>query len=134
MQIPSSVTEIGTGVFSYCDSLSEILVAEENKSYKSIDGNLYTKDGSVLFQYAVGKSEKSFTVSSEVSMIADRAFIGAEHLEEVVFENPNGWRVVDDSTPLARGRAVWEHNLKNPKKALTLLTEKYELDIWKSEG
>ena len=42
--IPDSVTTIGNYAFWSCDSLTSIEVDENNTAYKSIVGNLYTKD------------------------------------------------------------------------------------------
>ena len=72
--ISDSVTSIGYDAFYNCDSLTNIIVDENNKYYKSIDGNLYTKDGKILLQYAIGKTDTSFTIPDSVTSIGDRAF------------------------------------------------------------
>ncbi len=74
VEIPDSVTLIGGGAFACCDSLTSITVDSNNPNYKSIDGNLYTKDGATLVQYAAGKTATSFTVSDGVTAIGDYAF------------------------------------------------------------
>ena len=81
--IPSSVTSIGAGVFSYCSSLANISVAAENANYASIDGNLYSKDGKTLIQYACGKTAISFAIPSSVTSIGERAFYDCESLESI---------------------------------------------------
>ena len=55
VNISVGVSSIGKNAFSPCRNLTEINVAEDNRYYKSIDGNLYTKDGKTLLQYAIGK-------------------------------------------------------------------------------
>ena len=82
--IPDSVTSIGSGAFSYCTSLTSIEVDIENKYYKSIDENLYTIDGKELVQYAVGKTDTSFTIPNYVTSIDGRAFVGCHSLTSVV--------------------------------------------------
>ena len=82
--IPDSVTSIGEGVFTYCDGLTNITVGENNPKYKSIDGNLYTKDGTTLIQYALGKTETSFTIPNAVTSIGGFAFAGFSKLTEIV--------------------------------------------------
>ena len=72
--IPSSVTAIGGGVFYECLGLKNIVVEQSNASYKSIGGNLYTKDGTELLQYAVGKTETSFITPTTVTRIGLYAF------------------------------------------------------------
>lgn len=83
VSIPKSVTEIGKNVFRSCDCLDTISVDVENPSYKSIDGSLYTKDGSVLMHYATHKNDKSFSVPKGVTKIESSAFYGGKHLESV---------------------------------------------------
>ena len=72
--IPSSVTSIGESAFSNCSSLTSIEVDVNNENYKSIDGNLYTKDGKTLIQYATGKTDTSFIIPNSVTSIGDWAF------------------------------------------------------------
>jgi len=78
IEIPESVTSIGQGPFSQCNSLTSIEVATDNSAYKSIDGNLYTKDGKILIQYATGKDDTEFVIPSDVETIGDSAFAGCD--------------------------------------------------------
>jgi len=68
--IGRGVTSIGAYAFACCDLLANIIVDESNTAYQSIDGNLYTKDGSVLIQYANGKLNTSFTIPDCVTNIS----------------------------------------------------------------
>ena len=72
--IPDSVTSIGRSAFSGCTGLTSITVDEDNTSYQSIDGNLYSKDGKTLIQYAIGKKNTSFTIPDSVTSIGYAAF------------------------------------------------------------
>ncbi len=74
IDIPDSVTSIGDSAFSICLSLTSITVAKDNDNYKSIDGNLYSKDGKTLIQYAIGKIDTEFTIPDSVTSIGDSAF------------------------------------------------------------
>ncbi len=80
INISASVTTIGGGAFAGCDQLTNIEVSSDNRIYKSIDGNVYTKDGTKLVQYAVGKTDSSFVVSDDVTEIYYSAFKGCEKL------------------------------------------------------
>ncbi len=95
IQIPASVTNIGEGVFN-CEyppigmddsrmktSLINIEVDEKNQHYKSIDGNLYTKDGKTLLQYALGKTETSFVIPDGVTKLGVAAFYKSMYLESI---------------------------------------------------
>ena len=72
--IPDSVTSIGKYAFSHCTSLTNIDVDPDNSYYKSIDGNLYTKDGKEFVQYANGKTDTTFMIPDGVTSIGERAF------------------------------------------------------------
>ncbi|MBR2465486.1 MAG: leucine-rich repeat domain-containing protein [Clostridia bacterium] len=86
--IPASVSSLGEGgTFSTCTSLASIVVDEANKVYKSIDGNLYTKDGKTLVHYAIGKSETSFVIPDGVTAVSAAAFYGCENLVSVTIGN-----------------------------------------------
>ncbi len=86
--IPDSVTSIGEGAFSYCISLKNIIVDENNPSYKDIDGNLYSKDGKTLIQYAIGKTATSFAIPNSVTSIGKGAFFNCTSLTSITI--PDG--------------------------------------------
>ena len=87
--IPESMTNIGIGMASLhpFGSVTEIIVNENNPVYKSIDGNLYTKDGKTLLVYSCAKTEKSFEIPSHVTTIGLSAFFLANNLESIVIPN-----------------------------------------------
>lgn len=72
--IGKGVTNVDNFSFRDCTSLLSITVDEDNKNYKSIDGNLYSKDGKEFIQYATGKTATSFTVPYGVEKIDWYAF------------------------------------------------------------
>ena len=79
--IPNSVTHIGDWVFSRneCDKLAVIDVGAGNSKYKSIDGLLLTKDGSVLIKGVNG----NVTIPDGVVSIGNEAFAGCRGLTSV---------------------------------------------------
>ena len=83
VEIGYGVTSIGYWAFG-CSSLTSINVDVNSVNYQSIDGNLYTKDGEVLVQYACGKAENSFTIPDSVTTIGDYAFSYCNSLTSVV--------------------------------------------------
>ena len=85
--IPDGVTNIGYTAFSDCSNLTSITVSTGNVNYQSIDGNLYTKDGKTLVQYAIGKTATSFTIPDSVTNIGSSSFEGCSSLMSVVIPN-----------------------------------------------
>ena len=65
---------LNTRVFENCKSLKTITVNEDNKKYKSVDGVLYTKDGSKLVVYPVGKTDEVYTLSTDVKEVCSYVF------------------------------------------------------------
>ena len=90
--LPKSVTSVYYGAFMGMQNLAEIIVSPDNPYLKSIDGNLYTKDGKELVQYAVGKKATSFVIPSSVVKICDNAFYHSPYLTQVVI--PEGVRTI----------------------------------------
>ncbi len=82
--ISPTVGWIGVDAFWGCTSLKDIVVREFNEYYKSINGDLYNKDGTELIQYAVGKSDESFTVPESVTNIEWGAFMNCTALKNIV--------------------------------------------------
>lgn len=72
--IPASVTTIGENAFANCPALERITVSGQNQNYKSIDGDLYTKDGTTLIKHTAKKVQDSFKIPSGVTTICTTAF------------------------------------------------------------
>jgi len=85
--IPGGVTNIGDYAFARCTTLTDITVDGDNTTYKSVEGNLYTKDGKTLIQYAIGKSDESFTIPEGVTAIESYAFLNCTNLTSVTIPN-----------------------------------------------
>ena len=82
--IPASVLSIGDGAFYRCPSLTSITVHPGNANYKDIGGSLYTKDGTTLLQYAIGKSDTDFTLPEGVREITADAFYDCHAITRIV--------------------------------------------------
>lgn len=72
LYIPATVTEIEDGAFAGNGTLKALHVAEGNPVYRSIDGVIYSKDGSRLLISPPRKER--VTVPESVTEIADGAF------------------------------------------------------------
>ena len=90
--IPKSVKDIGDGPFGGCGSLASITVEEGSKYYLSDDDVLFDKSKTTLVQYPAAKASKSYAIPSDVEIIGDSAFRGAESLESVTV--PDGIKAI----------------------------------------
>lgn len=120
--IGSGLTRVGRHAFERCGNLMDITVDADNTSYKSINGNLYTKDGKTLIQYAIGKTDTSFIIPDGVTRIGEWAFSGCSNLTSITIpdsvtkigeqafegcdnlklnEFDNAYYIGDDSNPYA---------------------------------
>jgi hypothetical protein len=79
--LPASLEFIGDGAFSYCERLRSISAAQGSRSFKSIDGVLYSANGEILYVYPAGKENSSFT--SNVREVRAYAFMYAGTLQSV---------------------------------------------------
>jgi hypothetical protein len=80
--IPRSVTTIGGAAFAGCADLPAIDVDPANASFTSLDGVLFDRAQSTLYQWPAAKSG-SYTVPGTVTEILVRAFLGASGLTAV---------------------------------------------------
>ena len=68
-------------------NLCEISVDSSNEHFTSIDGVLFSKDGTELVCYPSGRDTKEYSVPSSVIKIGEAAFRGAEKIEKVILNN-----------------------------------------------
>lgn len=100
--IPASVTTMYSGYydrnryssamehcqnFSGCKLLKKINVSSDSKTFKSVDGVLFSKDGKTLFQYPAGKSGDSYSVSPGTTAIGQGAFDDCVNLKQITLNN-----------------------------------------------
>lgn len=93
--IGNGVASIGKRAFYWCNSLESINISSENKSYCLIDGNLFDIDKKTLIQYAIGKTNTSYTIPDGVTSIVDSAFAGCMNLESIII--PEGVTSIGNS-------------------------------------
>lgn len=88
--IPAGVKSLGQGFIEGCYSLKSISVEDGNENFISVDGVLYNSDKTELIAYPAKKADTSYTVPASVEELADYAFVGAENLTEIKFEENSG--------------------------------------------
>lgn len=82
--IGSNTGDIYGGAFIRCPSLKNFVVDEASEYFKSVDGVLYSKDGTSLIRYPAGRTDKTFIIPDTVGYIYSYAFEGAENLDKIV--------------------------------------------------
>lgn len=87
-----SLVSIGSMAFYGCYSLTSVDVPSENANFLSLDGVLFTKDGTVLILYPAGKETALYTVPAEVTVIGDYAFSSSSSLSSVIL--PEGLKSI----------------------------------------
>ena len=86
INIPAAVnSSITPELFSACYSLTAINVANDNPLYKTINGDVYSKDGTTFLCLAPGKT--STTIANGVTNIDIRACYDCTNLTSVEFPN-----------------------------------------------
>ncbi len=85
--IPKNVRYIGDYAFDGCDNLAEFVVDQQNQWFKTIDGNLYTKDEKTLVRYAPAKKQDVFVLPVCVQKVAEGAFDNTTNLQKIVLLN-----------------------------------------------
>lgn len=103
--VPAGVTSIGSRAFTSCAALTSIEVATGNANYKSVDGNLYTKDGKTILAYAIGKTADTFTIPADVTVIGPEAFSRSQNLVAVTIPS-SVTRIEDNAFFYSRLKAI----------------------------
>ena len=94
INIPASVTSIGTFAFGNCTSLTAITV--EGSNFSSENGVLYNNDKTTLICYPAGKMDEGYTLPATVSAITEGAFAYNTYLttisvaSDTYFKAPEG--------------------------------------------
>ena len=73
IKLGRDVKSVEATSFNSCKRLMNIETDENNVTFKSIDGNLYSKDGKIFVRYATGKTG-DFSLPDGVEIIAEGAF------------------------------------------------------------
>lgn len=83
--LPSTLRTIGEYAFLGCSSLTEITVSTSNTAFKSIDGILYSRDGSRLICCPAMRGKTTCTLTTDVTVIECGAFFGVQNLKTVYY-------------------------------------------------
>ncbi len=84
VSLPSTLTYFSGMAFVENFALEEILVAEENTEYKSIDGVLFTEDEKTLVAYPMNKAGEEYTIPASVTTIGNYGFVSNVSLKSLI--------------------------------------------------
>ena len=82
LSVPATVSEIAEGALAGCDSLARIVVSDENESYASFDGMLFSKGLSDLLLVPEGK-EGAARIPDQTATVPASAFSRCQRLQAV---------------------------------------------------
>ena len=78
VNIPDSVTEMGTSLFTYCHALEKATVSEANPNFCSVGGVIFSKDRKTLVAFPPAYVQKDYVIPDGVETIREDAFYTAE--------------------------------------------------------
>lgn len=94
--IPKNVEYISFSAFEDCTNLIEIKVDKKNKYFVSDKyGVLYNKNKTTLYQFPIGSTMTSYTISASIKEIYYGAFYGNKNLESIKVHKNNKNFVAD---------------------------------------
>lgn len=85
ISIPRSVETIEEDAFYLTLNLERVEVDHSNKTFKSFDGVLHTRDGKSLLRYPQGKKDVAYYLEDSVTVICRKAFSYATVLSSITF-------------------------------------------------
>ena len=65
--------------------LETLIISEDNENYKTEDGVLFSKDGTILYLYPNNKSDKDYKIPYGVKYLCDYAFYNCKNLKTIYF-------------------------------------------------
>lgn len=84
IEIPASVSTIGLNPWGGCTGLQKITVAEANKSFTAIDDVLFSKDGSLLISYPIGRDAAEYTVPAGCKYIGENSMRNNSRMSKLI--------------------------------------------------
>lgn len=83
--VPATVNDISYESILSCVALEGVFIDVGNEIYRSVDGNLYTKDGRTLLRFYVTLANTHLVIPEGVMTVADRAAYGYKSLTALTF-------------------------------------------------
>ena len=77
INLAASITDISSLAFFGCTKLNNINVNSANTVYSTQSGVLFSKDGTKLILYPIGKTDTAYTIPNSVTKLGENAFLDA---------------------------------------------------------
>ena len=75
--LPKSLVNYNPSAIYGCQNVTAVNIHADNPNFKSVDGIVYSKDGTTLYYYPSGKDATSFTIPAGVTTLMYNAFTRA---------------------------------------------------------
>lgn len=86
VNIPGTVTSIGSYAFTYCSNLTEFITDTNNSNYSVVDGVLFDKNRTTLILYPAGKIG-DYSIPNSVQTIGNYAFSSSAKMTSINIPN-----------------------------------------------
>ena len=83
IELSENVREIDPSAFEGCTGLKQYIVRNQNPSFCSVDGILFSKDKTQLLRYPAGKDLAAYSIPETTVIIGTDAFVGCVNLLKV---------------------------------------------------
>ncbi len=93
VEIPASVVSADGAFTMSCHALTSFIVDGDNPAYKEVDGILFSKDGSRIVRFPVGKSDTAYSIPADVKTISKYALADCRF---TTVDIPVGVETIDD--------------------------------------
>lgn len=86
--LSTTLDDFDGSIFNGCDKLTDLTVSDDCYNYKSIDGNVYTKNGGTLVAYLPGCRNEVFNIPEDTYAIGMDAFSNHHFIKQInIHEN-----------------------------------------------
>ncbi len=127
VEIPKGVEEVEADCFTRCLALEEVKVSRDNPVYRSENGVLFRRDGTLVL-YPQNKKDEKYRVPEGTKAVSLRAITGNQNLRELIF--PEGFENLGPNAVMGCGnleRVEFPASLKTIGRLNSLPVREYSV-------